>query len=58
MSFEYEIKEIKPHPDIKVSPAVGDIIGNSSTQITFAFTPHSFSTAEAEFEIRTSEFDF
>lgn len=33
-------------------------MGNANTQITFTYTPHTFSTAEAEFEIRTSEFDF
>lgn len=58
VNFQYEIKETKPHPDIKVSPTLGDIVGNSTTQITFTYTPHSFSTAEAEFEVRTSEFDF
>ena len=28
VTFSYEIKEIKPHPDIRVTPIVGDIIGN------------------------------
>jgi hypothetical protein len=31
VNFEYEIKEIKPHPDIRVSPMEGDIIGNQET---------------------------
>ena len=35
INFEYQIKEVKPHPDIRVTPASGDINGNSSTQITF-----------------------
>jgi hypothetical protein len=58
VSFEYEIKDFKPHPDIKVSPMVGDIIGNTSTTLTFTYTPTTFTTADCEFEIRTSEFDF
>jgi hypothetical protein len=36
----------------------GDIIGNTNTQITFTYSPGTFTTAEAEFEVRTSEFDF
>jgi hypothetical protein len=28
INFEYEIKEVKPHPDIRVTPTSGDIIGN------------------------------
>lgn len=31
VNFQYEIKEIKPHPDIKVSPTLGDIVGNTTT---------------------------
>ena len=31
INFEYQIKEVKPHPDIRVTPASGDINGNSST---------------------------
>ena len=58
INFEYEIKEVKPHPDIRVTPVSGDIIGNEQTQITFQYHPSSFTTAECEFEIRTSEFDF
>ena len=58
VNFEYEIKETKGHPDIRVTPMSGDIIGNSITQITFIYVPGTFTTAEAEFEVRTSEFDF
>lgn len=36
----------------------GDIAGNSKTPLTFTYKPTSFTTAEAEYEIRTSEFDF
>ena len=28
VSFEYEIRDLTPHPDIKVSPVAGDIMGN------------------------------
>ena len=58
VSFEYEIKEVKPHPDIKVAPRQGDIVGNQCTEIQFTYTPSTYTTADAEFEIRTSEFDF
>lgn len=58
VNFEYEIKEVKPHPDIRVSPMSGDIVGNTNTKILFTYTPSTFTTAEAEFEVRTSEFDF
>lgn len=58
VSFEYEIRPTVPHPDIKVSPVSGDIIGNQDTKITFTYSPTTFTTADAEFEIRTSEFDF
>jgi hypothetical protein len=36
----------------------GDIIGNATTDIAFSYNPSTFTTAEACFEIRTSEFDF
>ena len=58
VNFEYEFKEIKPHPDIRVSQLLGDIYGNQSNPITFSYAPSTFTTAEAEFELRTSEFDF
>lgn len=58
VSFEYEIREVKAHPDIKVTPMVGDILGNTKTEIQFTYNPATFTTADAEFEIRTSEFDF
>jgi hypothetical protein len=35
----------------------GDVLGNQVTNIEFAYLPLSFSTAEAEIQIRTSEFD-
>ena len=52
------MKATNPHPDIQVSPMSGDIQGNTATQLTFTYTPTTFTTADAEFEIRTSEFDF
>lgn len=58
VSFEYEIRDIKPHPDIKVTPISGDILGNQKTEIAFLYNPSTFTTADAEFEIKTSEFDF
>ena len=58
INFEYEIKEVKGHPDMKVNPVSGDIIGNGRTEINFNYNPSTFTTAEAMFEIRTSEFDF
>ena len=35
----------------------GDIEGNRNTNLEFAYLPLSFSTAEAEVQIRFSEFD-
>lgn len=58
VSFEYEIKDLKPHPDIRVNPMFGDLLGNTKTQINFTYSPSTFTTAEAEYQIRTSEFDF
>lgn len=59
VNFEYELKEVKPHPDIRlITPAVGDVIGMTSTPVIFQYNPQTFTTADAEFELRTSEFDF
>ena len=57
MNFDYTIEVTKPHPDITISPLVGDILGLQTTSIDFIFTPKSYSTAEAEIMIKTSEFD-
>lgn len=51
------IEVTKPHPDIHISPIQGDILGLQTTCINFNFTPKSYSTAEAEIEIKTTEFD-
>ena len=58
INFEYSIKAVIPHPDIRVAPIQGDILGNRDTPIEFTYAPHSFTTAEAHYEISTSEFDF
>ena len=57
VNFEYMIQVTKPHPDIHVSPLIGDVLGLQTTSIDFTYTPNSFSTAEAEIEIKTTEFD-
>lgn len=57
VNFEYMIEVTKPHPDIHISPLHGDILGLQTTSIDFIFTPKSYSTAEAEIEIKTTEFD-
>jgi len=36
---------------------VGDVLGLQTTSIDFVYTPRSYSTAEAEIEIKTTEFD-
>ena len=51
------IEVTKPHPEIHISPLAGDILGLQTTPIDFAYNPKSFSTAEAEISIRTSQFD-
>ncbi len=58
VSFEYKIEEFKPHPDVRIMPLSGDIVGNGLTTITFMYTPTTFTTADCEFLIKTSEFDF
>lgn len=57
VNFEYEIKEVKPHPDVKVTPMRGEIFGGDYTTLTFTFSPTTFTTADCEFELKTSEFD-
>lgn len=58
VSFEYDITVTKPHPDIQIlSPLQGEVTGMQTTNVEFAYLPLSFSTAEAEISIRTSEFD-
>lgn len=58
VSFEYDITINKPHPDIQIlSPLQGEITGMQTTNIEFAYLPLSYSTAEAEIAVRTSEFD-
>jgi hypothetical protein len=37
---------------------VGDLIGNDLTSLTFTYAPTTFTTADCEFLIKTSEFDF
>lgn len=59
VNFDYEIKEITNHPDIRViTPMSGEIMGMGKTPFSFIYTPQTFTTAEAVYEIRTSEFDF
>ena len=57
MDFEYQIEVIKPHPEIHVSPLMGDIAGLQTTNIDFIYNPRTHSTAECEIEVRTTEFD-
>jgi|TARA_B110000285_G_scaffold222833_1_gene277496 hypothetical protein len=35
----------------------GDIVGNATTNINFEYNPKTYSTAECEVTVRTSEFD-
>lgn len=36
VNFEYELREVKPHPDIRlVTAASGDIVGMSKTPVIF-----------------------
>lgn len=58
VTFEYEITVVKAHPEITIeSPLRGDIIGLQTTDILFNYKPVSFSTAECEISIKTTEFD-
>lgn len=47
VNFEFQIKELLPHPDIRVMPMAGDIVGLTDTPILFSYNPHTFTTAEA-----------
>ena len=51
------IEVVKPHPEIHVSPLMGDICGLQTTSIDFTYNPRTHSTAECEIEIKTTEFD-
>ena len=51
------IEVVKPHPEIHVSPLMGDILGLQTTSIDFTYNPRTHSTAECEIEIKTTEFD-
>jgi len=58
VTFEYEITVLKSHPEIQIySPLVGDIIGMQTTELFFIYQPMSYSTAEMEIQIKTTEFD-
>lgn len=57
LSFEFQIEVTKPHPEIKISPHSGDIIGEQMTSIKFEYVPKTLTTAECEIKVRTSEFD-
>lgn len=58
VTFEYEILVVKSHPEIMItSPLIGDITGMQATELNFMYQPLSYSTAEMEFEIKTTEFD-
>jgi len=49
---------VKEHPEIQlVSAHAGEIKGLSTTELTFTYSPMTFATAEAEMQIRTTEFD-
>jgi len=48
---------VKPHPEIQVSPLMGDILGLQTTSIDFTYNPKTHATAECEIEVRTTEFD-
>ena len=57
VDFEYQIEVVKPHPEIHVSPLMGDFLGLQTTSIDFSYSPRTNATAECEIEIRTTEFD-
>ena len=58
VTFEYEIVVTKPHPEIQIlTPLAGDIPGQQVTKLDFTYQPLTFATAEAEIQLRTTEFD-
>jgi len=56
INFEYQITVIKEHPDIRVGPLSGDIAALQTTCINIEYCPRSYTTAECEIQVRTTEF--
>ena len=57
VTFEYRMEVIEPHPDIVVMPMAGDLIGMDVTSVEVHYTPQSYTTAQALYEVKTTEFD-
>lgn len=58
ISFDYEIRVLKGHQDLGMSPLVGEVPGNSSVNITIVYEPRTASTVTCEIELRVNEFDY
>ena len=57
VNFEYEITMLQPHADIRVEPMFGDIAGMGKTDVYITYAPTNFTTAQAEIQFRTTEFE-
>lgn len=57
VTFEYIIEWIEPHPDIHISPMVGEIKALSNTPIEILYRPSTNTTAQATFKLTTTEFN-
>jgi hypothetical protein len=57
VTFEYVIEWVKEHPDMKLTPMRGDILGNSTVELELLYTPNESATAQASFKLITTEFD-
>lgn len=58
IQFEYEITVLESHPDFEVSPLMGAIPADGTTEVVVTFAPTRHRTARAELQFNISQFDF
>ncbi len=58
VSFDYEIRVVKGHSDLTVSPLIGEVPGNGNSSIELVYEPKTASTVTCEIELRVNEFDY
>ena len=54
LDYEFKVKTLTYSPDVYVFPESGKVPGDSSCNITVTFSPISFCTVSADFEISFS----
>mmetsp|Transcript_10944 Transcript_10944/g.26319 ORF Transcript_10944/g.26319 Transcript_10944/m.26319 type:complete len:845 (+) Transcript_10944:95-2629(+) len=58
IQFEFEISVVESHSDFDISPLVGVIPADGSTEVVVTFTPSRHRTARAELQFHIAQFDF